>query len=52
MNRILTDLSTPAIVHAVKANLYEFFRYLGRSKQTEFVNGSGLMRWNTRVPHP
>ena len=49
---ILTDLGTPALVHALKTNLYLFFRYLSRAVQTEFHEDGPLTRWHTRLPHP
>ena len=52
MSNILNDFSTPALINAVKSNLYEFFRYLGRSTQTELFTSSALMRWHTTTPHP
>jgi len=52
MNDVLTDLSTPALVHAIKDNLLEFFRYLKYAPQTDFYADGKLARWHTRVPHP
>lgn len=52
MSNILNDFSTSALVHAVKSNLYKFFRYLGRSKQTELFTSSALISWHTMIPHP
>ena len=49
---ILTDLSTPSLARAVKENLYDFFRFLGRSGTTEMEEGSGWLRWRTPVAHP
>lgn len=52
MDEVLTDLSLPALIIAVKANLYAFFRLLARGKQTEFYHDPYLMRWRTAVPYP
>ena len=52
MDEILTDLSLPALITAVKANLYAFFRLLARGRQTEFYHDLHLMRWRTAVPYP
>ena len=52
MDAILTELSTPALIHAIKANLLEFFRHLSHAQQTEFYIGDKFMRWHTRIPHP
>lgn len=52
MSDILNDFSISALIHAVKANLYEFFRYLGRSRQTELFSSAALIRWHTTTPHP
>lgn len=42
MSRILEDLSTPALVAAIKANLVEWWRYAGRSPGAEFYDGPEL----------
>jgi hypothetical protein len=52
MAEILTDLSTPTLTRAIKANLLAFFRYLGRSPHTLFHEEAKLIRWYTPVPHP
>ncbi len=52
MKDILTDLSTPALIQAIKANLLEFFQYLGRATETDFYAGEKFVRWQTRLPHP
>lgn len=52
MDNILTDLSTSALVKAIKNNLYEFFRFLQRSPVTDFHEDSKLIRWRTPIPHP
>ncbi|MCI0397015.1 MAG: hypothetical protein L0332_10320 [Chloroflexi bacterium] len=49
---ILTDLSRPALTAAVKANLYAFFRSLGRSPQVDFYESPNLVRWQSPIPHP
>ena len=52
MSEILTDLSTPVLADAVKANLYEFFLYLKRSATVEFYESANLIRWHSRVQYP
>lgn len=52
MKDILTDRSASALVRAIKANLLEFFRYLGRAAQTDFHADDRFIRWHTRLPHP
>ena len=52
MHDVLSDLSPPALARATKANLYEFFRYLGRSARVDFYESQSLIRWRTPVPHP
>lgn len=42
MSGILKDLSAPALVAAIKANLYEWYRYLGRSPKAELYHSSEL----------
>lgn len=51
MDMLLTDLSNGSLSVAVKANLYAFFRLLGRSPEAEFSEQDGLARWRTPVPH-
>jgi GNAT superfamily N-acetyltransferase len=46
---ILTDLSAPSLRRAIKDNLYEFFRFLGRSGLTELEEGQGWLRWHTPI---
>jgi len=49
---ILTDLSTPSLSRAIKENLYDYFRFLGRSEVTEMDEGPGWLRWRTPIAHP
>ncbi|MDR7471064.1 MAG: hypothetical protein QN201_13120, partial [Armatimonadota bacterium] len=49
---ILADFSTPALAHAVKSNLHDFFRYIARATQTESFGDPELTRWHTQVPFP
>lgn len=49
---ILTDLSDTALGRAARQNLIEFFRFTRRAPSVEYVEGDGLARWMTRVPHP
>lgn len=52
MTPILTDLSPPALTHAVKANLYAFFDALRASPAAEVQADAQALRWHTAVPHP
>lgn len=52
MTPILADFSSTALARAVKENLFDFLRYLGRAPQTELSDEGGLTRWRTRVPYP
>jgi predicted GNAT family acetyltransferase len=49
---ILEDLSTPALVKAIRANMFELFRYLGRSPEAELYDGPNLTWLLTRIPTP
>jgi GNAT superfamily N-acetyltransferase len=51
-NHILTDLSTPSLARVIKDNLYDYFRFLGRSATSEIEEGPGWLRWRTPVYHP
>jgi GNAT superfamily N-acetyltransferase len=42
MGGILKDLLAPALVAAIKANLFKWYRYLGRSPKAEFFDGPEL----------
>jgi len=42
MRDILKDLSAPALVAAIKANLFAWYRYLGRSSKAEFYDSNAL----------
>ena len=52
MSELLRDLSTSALVAAIKANLFEYYRYLGRSPQAELYEGQQLTWLLTGIPHP
>jgi GNAT superfamily N-acetyltransferase len=51
MGKILEDLSTPALVAAVKANLFEYYEYLGRSPQAELHDSPSMTWLLTGIPH-
>jgi GNAT superfamily N-acetyltransferase len=52
MSDILKDLSAPALVAAIKANLVEWRRYLGRSPKAEFYDSPELTWLLTGMPTP
>ncbi len=52
MDGRLDDFSTPALEHAVKANLLAFFRFMRRSPHVVFDEWGGLARWHSAVPYP
>jgi GNAT superfamily N-acetyltransferase len=49
---MLTNLSTPALVAAVKDNLNALNRHLGASPAAEWREEGGLYTWRTPIPHP
>ena len=51
MTQIAEDFSPAALEWAVKSNLFDFFRYLGRAPQTAFRDEGGVARWRTPVPY-
>jgi ribosomal protein S18 acetylase RimI-like enzyme len=52
VTELLRDLSASALVAAIKANLFEYYRYLGRSPQAEFHDSPQLTWLSTGIPHP
>ena len=52
MSQPLDDLSAPARIAAIRANQFEYFRYLGRSPQAELYDSPQLAWSLTGVPHP
>lgn len=52
MAEILTDLSAPALVGAIKANLYAFFRRFSSSSVADTQEEAEHFRWRTSVAHP
>ncbi len=52
MSDILHDLSTPALVAAIKANPIEWRRTLGRSPKAEFYDSPGVTWLLTGLPTP
>jgi ribosomal protein S18 acetylase RimI-like enzyme len=50
MSNILKDLSTPALVKAIKANRFEWYGYLGHSPKAELHDSPNLMWLLTGVP--
>jgi ribosomal protein S18 acetylase RimI-like enzyme len=52
MNEILKDLSTAALITAIKNNLFEFFCEFQRWQRADFYKTPLLVRWQTPVFHP
>jgi len=52
MPHIKTDVSDQALVTAIRANLCEFFRHLGRSEPAEQFENEKFARWYSPVQHP
>jgi ribosomal protein S18 acetylase RimI-like enzyme len=52
VSELLTDLTTPALAAAIRANLFEYYRYLGRSPQAEFYDSPQLTWLLTGIAHP
>jgi ribosomal protein S18 acetylase RimI-like enzyme len=50
MSEILHDLSAPASVAAIRANLFAWYRYLGRSRGAEFHDSPELTWLITGIP--
>ncbi len=50
MSNISKDLSTPALVKAIKANRFEWYDYLGHSPEAELHDNPNLMWLLTGVP--
>jgi GNAT superfamily N-acetyltransferase len=50
MNSILKDLSTPALVTAIKANLFAWWRYLGSSPKAEWYDSPEVTWLLTGIP--
>lgn len=51
MDPILTELDTPALTRAIKANFNSFFRSLAGSPVTDTWQGPDLFRWRTEIAH-
>jgi ribosomal protein S18 acetylase RimI-like enzyme len=52
MSNILKDLSTLALIKAIKANRFEWYSYLGRSPKAELRDSPSLTWLLTGVPFP
>ena len=52
MSSVLKDLSVPALVAAIKANLFEYYVYLGGSPGAELHDSPGITWLLTGLPHP
>jgi len=51
MSEILNDFSTPTLTAAIKANLFEYYEYLGRSPKAEFHEDPYLKWVFTGIPY-
>lgn len=51
MSDILADFSPASLEWGIKANLCAFFKELGRSPATAFVEDGPLVSWHTSIPH-
>lgn len=51
MSDILQDFSTPALLAAIKANLFEWYRYVGRSPKAELHDSQEVTWFLTGIPH-
>jgi hypothetical protein len=52
MNEILNDFSARALAAAIKANLFEYFQYLGHSESVELFDDPNMTTLITGIPHP
>ena len=52
MNHIQTDVSDEALVTAIRANLCDFFRYLGKSTPETYHQAGTFARWHTPLAIP
>ena len=52
MDTIQSDVSDPALVIAIRANMCAFFRHVGRSNPAESLENEQFARWYTPLPHP
>ena len=50
MQDILSDMSTPTLVRAIKANWMDYYFYLGRSPKAEWHAGPDLTWLLTGIP--
>jgi hypothetical protein len=52
MEKILTDLSTPALARAIKENLFEFCRAAAQLPMGNLQEDESFSRWTFGVPYP
>lgn len=52
MSELLEILPYPSLIAAIKANLFEYYRYLGRSPQAELYESPHLTWLLTGIHHP
>lgn len=51
MDHIQTDVSDEALITAIRANMNDFFRYMGKGSD-ELIGNEKFMRFYTSLPHP
>lgn len=52
MNHIQTDVTDEALVTAIRLNMCDLFRHIGRTASPEPFENGKFARWHTRLPHP
>ena len=52
MSEIQNDFSAPALATAIEANLFDYFRYLGRSASVELYDCPSVTWFVTGIPDP
>ena len=52
MSEIVDDLSPQRLVEAIEANMFDFWRHLGRSPHVDLYDGPDMIRFICDVPSP
>jgi len=52
MNNIQTDVSDEALITTIRANMCDFFRFIGKSSPAEYFENGKFARWYAPLPHP